>query len=182
MLAAGIVNESGLASAVLEEYVLGPTINLNFFWSPILGELELLGTDTRRQTNIDGLRALLATEQSALPAGLTPTMEEAGHIAASITESMLEQAFDMGERFVQATRAASAPGIIGPFALQCVIAAGPPKAFVVYDVSLRIPGSPGTKFTPYSAYRWGHEISVGERIAREVALARHAGRLADVCT
>lgn len=182
MLAAGVVTESGLAGAVLEEYVLGPTINLNFFWSPILGELELLGTDTRRQTNIDGMRGLLAAEQSALPAGSTPSMEEAGHIAATVTESMLEQAFDMGERFVRAARAARPPGIIGPFALQCVIAAGPPKSFVVYDVSLRIPGSPGTKFTPYSAYRWGEELSVGERIAREVVLARDAGRLADVCT
>ena len=182
MVAAGVVTESGLAGALLEEYVLGPTINLNFFWSPILGELELLGTDTRRQTNIDGMRALLAAEQSALPDGLTPSMEEAGHIAATVTESMLEQAFDMGERFVRAARAAREPGIIGPFALQCVIAAGPPKSFVVYDVSLRIPGSPGTKYTPYSAYRWGGELSVGERIAREVALARDAGRLTDVCT
>ena len=180
--AAGIVDERGLAGAVLEEYILGPTINLNFFWSPILSELELLGTDTRRQTNIDGVRSLLAAEQSALPADFTPSMEEAGHIAATLTESMLEQAFDMGERFVKAARDARAPGIIGPFALQCVIAAGPPKSFVVYDVSLRIPGSPGTKFTPYSAYRFGHELSVGERIAREVAMARDAGRLADVCT
>lgn len=182
LLKAGIVSESGLAGAVLEEYVLGPTINLNFFWSPILGELELLGTDTRRQTNIDGIRALLAAEQTALPPGLTVSMEEAGHIAATVTESMLEQAFEMGERFVQAARAARPPGIIGPFALQCVIAAGPPKSFVVYDVSLRIPGSPGTKFTPYSAYRWGQEMSVGGRIAREVAIARAAGRLADICT
>jgi 5-formaminoimidazole-4-carboxamide-1-(beta)-D-ribofuranosyl 5'-monophosphate synthetase len=182
MIAAGIVTESGLASAVLEEYVLGPTINLNFFWSPILGELELLGTDSRRQTNIDGMRALLAAEQSALPAEVIASMEEAGHIAATVTESMLEQAFYMGERFVEAARAASPPGIIGPFALQCVIAAGPPKTFVVYDVSLRIPGSPGTKFTPYSAYRWGREISVGERVAREIALARNARRLPDVCT
>jgi 5-formaminoimidazole-4-carboxamide-1-(beta)-D-ribofuranosyl 5'-monophosphate synthetase len=182
LLAGGVITEAGLTGAVLEEYVLGPTINLNFFWSPILGELELLGTDTRRQTNIDGLRSLLAAEQSALPAEVSASMEEAGHIAATVTESMLEQAFDMGERFVEAARAASPPGIIGPFALQCVIAAGPPKSFVVYDVSLRIPGSPGTKFTPYSAYRWGHELSVGERIAREVALARDAGRLPDVCT
>ena len=108
-------------------------------------------------------------------------MEEAGHIAATITEAMLEQACDMGERFVEATRATRAPGIIGPFALQCVIAAGPPKTFVVYDVSLRIPGSPGTKFTPYSAYRWGREISVGEQIAPEVALVHAAGRPADRC-
>jgi 5-formaminoimidazole-4-carboxamide-1-(beta)-D-ribofuranosyl 5'-monophosphate synthetase len=182
LLRAGVISEVGLAGAVLEEYVLGPTVNLNFFYSPMLGELELLGTDTRRQTNIDGARALLAIEQASLGGAFMPSMEEAGHIAATLTESMLEQAFDMGERFVAAARAARAPGIIGPFALQCVIAAGPPKSFVVYDVSLRIPGSPGTKFTPYSAYRWGREMSVGDRIAGEVLMARDAGRLSDVLT
>ena len=182
LLRAGVISEEGLAGAVLEEYVLGPTVNLNFFYSPMLGELELLGTDTRRQTNIDGARALLAIEQASLGGAFMPSMEEAGHIAATLTESMLEQAFDMGERFVAAARAARAPGIVGPFALQCVIAAGPPKSFVVYDVSLRIPGSPGTKFTPYSAYRWGREMSVGDRIAGEILMARDAGRLAEVLT
>ena len=181
-LAAGVVTHEGLEKAVLEEYILGPTINLNFFWSPITGELELLGTDTRRQTNIDGIRSLLAIDQAPLGAAFAASMEEAGHIAATMTESMLEQAFDMGERFVAAARALLPPGIIGPFALQCVIAAGPPKSFVAYDVSLRIPGSPGTKYTPYSAYRWGKEMSVGERIAKEVVMARDSGRLAEICT
>ncbi len=74
------------------------------------------------------------------------------------------------------------PGIIGPFALQCVIVAGPPKDFVCYDVSLRIPGSPGTRYTPYSAYRWGRDVSVGERIAMEIVMARDTDRLADVLT
>ncbi len=181
-LASGVVTQDGLDRAVFEEYVLGPTINLNFFWSPILGELELLGTDTRRQTNIDGIRSLLAVDQAPLGAAFTASMEEAGHIASTLPESMLEQAFEMGERFVTAARKMRAPGIIGPFALQCVIVAGPPKSFVVYDVSLRIPGSPGTKYTPYSAYRWGMEMSVGERIAKEVVLARDSGRLAEICT
>ena len=182
LVAAGVVTSAGLEGAVIEEYVLGPTINLNFFWSPMLGELELLGTDTRRQTNIDGVRSLLAADQASLGDSFSPSMEEAGHIAATLTESMLEQAFELGERFVRAAREACPPGIIGPFALQCVIASGPPKSFVVYDVSLRIPGSPGTKFTPYSGYRWGREISVGERIAREIVMARDADRLDDICT
>ena len=181
-LAAGVVTQDGLDKAVFEEYILGPTINLNFFWSPMTGELEILGTDTRRQTNIDGIRSLLAIDQAPLGAAFAASMEEAGHIAATITESMLEQAFDMGERFVAAARTLQPPGIIGPFALQCVIAAGPPKSLVVYDVSMRIPGSPGTKYTPYSAYRWGKEMSVGERIAKEVVMARDSGRLAEICT
>ena len=182
LLQQGLVTEAGLANAVFEEYVLGPSINLNFFWSPMLDDLELLGTDTRRQTDIDGARALLAADQAALGETFVPGMEEAGHIAATLTESMLEQAFDLGERFVRAAREMRPPGIIGPFALQCIIAAGPPKSFVVYDVSMRIPGSPGTKYTPYSAYRWGREMSVGERIAKEIVLARDAGRLADILT
>jgi 5-formaminoimidazole-4-carboxamide-1-(beta)-D-ribofuranosyl 5'-monophosphate synthetase len=109
-------------------------------------------------------------------------MEEAGHIATTLTESMLEKAFEMGEKFVRATQKADPPGIIGPFALQCVIVAGPPKRFICYDVSMRIPGSPGTRYTPYTAYRWGRDVSVGERIAMEVVMARDQDRLGEVLT
>ena len=181
LLADGMVTERGLLAARIEEYALGPSVNLNFFWSPVLGELELLGTDTRRQTNLDGLRAL-PPSQLAVADAIPVRMEEAGHIATTLTESMLEKAFDLGERFVAAAREANPPGVIGPFALQCIITAGPPKDFVVYDVSLRIPGSPGTRYTPYSAYRWGRDISVGERIAMEVVFARDADCLEHVLT
>jgi 5-formaminoimidazole-4-carboxamide-1-(beta)-D-ribofuranosyl 5'-monophosphate synthetase len=181
LIAAGIVTREGVASAVIEEFALGPTVNLNFFYSPMLGELELLGTDTRRQTNLDGLRGLPFSQAQQL-ADEPVRMEEAGHIATTLTESMLEKAFEMGERFVKATQAADAPGVIGPFALQCVIVAGPPKRFICYDVSLRIPGSPGTRYTPYTAYRWGRDVSVGERIAMEVVTARDANRLGEVLT
>ncbi len=128
LLAAGIVTREGIDGAVIEEFALGPTVNLNFFYSPLLDELELLGTDTRRQTNLDGLRGLPFSQAQQL-ADEPVRMEEAGHIATTLTESMLEKAFDMGEKFVRATQKADPPGIIGPFALQCVIVAGPPKEF-----------------------------------------------------
>lgn len=181
MMAEGVLSAAGLASARIEEYALGPAINLNFFYSPILGELELCGTDTRRQTNLEGFRNVPPSAFAAL-GGVSMRLEEAGHIAATVVESMLEPAFAMGERFVRAAREAQPPGIIGPFALQCIVAAGPPKELVCYDVSLRIPGSPGTRYTPYSAYRWGRDVSVGERIAMEVVMARDTNRLADVLT
>jgi 5-formaminoimidazole-4-carboxamide-1-(beta)-D-ribofuranosyl 5'-monophosphate synthetase len=181
LMESGIVSSDGLRDAVIEEFALGPTINLNFFWSPVLGELELMGTDTRRQTNRDGFIGLPFNQARDLAAE-PMRMEEAGHVAATLTESMLEKAFDLGERFVKAARTVDGIGVIGPFALQCVIVSGPPKDFVVYDVSLRIPGSPGTRYTPYSAYRWGRDVAVGERIAMELVWARDAGRLADVLT
>lgn len=177
----GMLNAEGLSDAVIEEYLLGPPVNLNFFYSPLLGELELMGTDTRRQTNLEGFRNVPPAVFEALR-DVPMRLEEAGHIAATLTESMLEKAFEMGERFVAAARETNAPGVIGPFALQCIIVAGPPKEFVCYDVSLRIPGSPGTRYTPYSAYRWGRDVSVGERIAMELVMARDANRLDDVLT
>ncbi len=181
LIASGMLTEAGLANAVIEEYALGPSVNLNFFYSPVLGELELSGTDTRRQTNLEGFKNVPPAVFDALR-NVPMRLEEAGHIAATLTESTLEKAYDMGERFVAAAREALAPGVIGPFALQCIIVAGPPKDFVCYDVSLRIPGSPGTRYTPYSAYRWGRDVSVGERIAMELVMARDSGRLGEVLT
>lgn len=181
LIAEGSLTAEALAAARIEEFALGPSVNLNFFYSPVLGELELSGTDTRRQTNLEGFRNVPPSALDALR-GVTLRMEEAGHIAATILESMLEPAFKMGERFVAASRELYPPGVIGPFALQCIVAAGPPKELVCYDVSLRIPGSPGTRYTPYSAYRWGRDVSVGERIAMEVVMARDTGRLEDVLT
>jgi 5-formaminoimidazole-4-carboxamide-1-(beta)-D-ribofuranosyl 5'-monophosphate synthetase len=181
LLESGTVTPEGLRGAVIEEFALGPTINLNFFWSPVLGELELMGTDTRRQTNRDGFVGLPYKQARDL-ADEPVRMEEAGHIAATLTESMLEKAFDLGERFVKAAKEVDGVGVVGPFALQCVIVSGPPKDFVVYDVSLRIPGSPGTRYTPYTSYRWGRDVSVGERIAMELVWAREQNRLAEVLT
>jgi 5-formaminoimidazole-4-carboxamide-1-(beta)-D-ribofuranosyl 5'-monophosphate synthetase len=177
----GVLSATGLASARIEEFVLGPSVNLNFFYSPILGELELSGTDTRRQTNLEGFRSVPPAALEAVR-GITMRLEEVGHVATTVVESMLEPAFEMGERFVRVARETQPPGVIGPFALQCIVAAGPPKELVCYDVSLRVPGSPGTRFTPYSAYRWGRDVSVGERIAMEVVMARDTKRLQDVLT
>jgi 5-formaminoimidazole-4-carboxamide-1-(beta)-D-ribofuranosyl 5'-monophosphate synthetase len=177
----GIVTAQALGEARIEEYALGPSVNLNFFHSPILGETELLGTDTRRQTNLDGFRSVPPAQLDRLR-DVPMRMEEAGHIATTMLESMLEKAFEMGERFVAAAREALSPGVIGPFALQCIIAAGPPKELICYDVSLRMPGSPGTRYTPYSSYLWGRDVSVGERLAMEVVMARDRGRLAELLT
>jgi 5-formaminoimidazole-4-carboxamide-1-(beta)-D-ribofuranosyl 5'-monophosphate synthetase len=181
LLRAGTVTEAGLREARIEEFALGPSVNFNFFYSPLLREVELLGTDTRRQTNLDGFRSVPPAQLDALRS-IPLRLEEAGHIATTVLESMLEKAFEMGERFVAAAQEAMPPGVIGPFALQCIIAAGPPKELICYDVSLRMPGSPGTRYTPYSSYLWGRDVSVGERLAMEVVRARDTGRLADIVT
>ena len=183
MIDKGVITEQSLSIAVIEEFILGPQLNLNFFYSPLTGELELLGTDTRRQTNLDGLLRLTAPEQEEVLKYVRPSYIENGHQSVTIKESLLEQAFDAGEKFVAATQKHYPPGIIGPFALQGAVSAGPPKEeFKVFDVSMRIPGSPGTMFTPYSGYLYGENMSVGRRVAREVKDAIAASRLVELLT
>ncbi len=183
MVSAGTITQQSLDIAVIEEFILGPQLNLNFFYSPLTGELELLGTDTRRQTNLDGLLRLTAPEQEEVLKYVRPSYIENGHQSVTIKESLLEQAFDAGEKFVAATQKHYPPGIIGPFALQGAVSAGPPKEeFKVFDVSMRIPGSPGTMFTPYSGYLYGENMSVGRRVAREVKDAIAADKLIELLT
>ena len=109
--------------------------------------------------------------------------EEAGHIAVTVLESMLDQAFEIGEKFVKATKEMVKPGIIGPFALQAVITPGPPKKeIIVFDVSPRMPGSPGISATPYGNYLYGYPLSMGKRVAIEIKEAISQNKLGQVTT
>ncbi len=201
----GAFTEGQLEKSVIEEFVVGVHVNFNFFYSPISNRLELLGTDTRRQTNFEGVTKLpaklqdevlsnnisykesqeksFARSRSSYENKITISYEEAGHIAVTILESMLEQVFEMGERFVEASKKFVPPGIIGPFALQSIIIPGPPKKdIIVIDVSPRMPGSPGISSTPYSSYLFGKPVSVGSRVAMEINEAVNLNRLEEIIT
>lgn len=169
LLSSKIINEESLEKAIIEEFIVGAPVNFNYFYSPLDDEIELMGTDMRRQTNLDGLLRLPAHEQIAVLQYLKPRMIETGHVAVTMKESLIEKAFDLGEKFVAITKAKASPGIIGPFALQGAITAEDGREdIVIFDVSMRIPGSPGTRYTPYSGYLYGDSLSYGERIAMEI--------------
>ena len=177
------ITQKALNKAIIEEYIIGAQINLNYFYSIITGELELIGTDTRRQTNLDGILRLPAKEQLEVLKYLNPTMIETGHIAVTAKESLLEKFFDIGEKFVAAAKKMHPPGIIGPFALQGAVSSEQGKEdIVIFDVSMRIPGSPGTMFTPYSGYLYRDSLSYGDRIAMEIKQAAAQNKLDLVCT
>jgi len=178
-----LVTREAIEKAVIEELIVGAYFNFNFFYSPLDGEIELLGIDIRRQTNLDGLLRLPATQQLEVLKYVEVRNIEVGHIACTIRESLLERAFELAERFVRVTQDAYPPGVIGPFALQSIVVPGPPhEEVIVYDVSVRVPGSPEVKFTPYSENLWGFPISVGRRIAMEIKEALRRDRLERVLT
>lgn len=169
MLNEGIISKDGLKNALIEEFVLGAPFNFNFFASPLTGELELLGVDTRRQTNLDGWLHLPAKEQLELSKFAKVNNIEAGHIACTIRESLLEKVYEMGEKFAKGVKKHYPDGLIGPFALQGALTSEEKgEEISIFDVSFRVPGSPGTRFTPYTGYLFNKSASVGNRIAYEI--------------
>jgi 5-formaminoimidazole-4-carboxamide-1-(beta)-D-ribofuranosyl 5'-monophosphate synthetase len=175
----GIISPEALKQAVIEEYVVGAKFNANFFWSPLSGEIELLGFDKRVQTDLDGVLDLPASEQLEL--NIPSQNIEIGHMGVTMRESQLEMIFAAGERFVETCKKEYPPGMIGLFALQGAVTKD--LKFYVFDVSPRVPGCPCVEPTsPYMKYKYGFEMGPGRRVAMEIKRALNAGRLADVVT
>lgn len=175
----GMISEEDLAKAKIEELLIGTYFNFNFFYSPLVDELQLMGIDRRLQTNLYDFVNYPARQQLEIDVALQNI--EVGHMAATIRESLLEKVFEVGERFVKVVEKEYPPGIIGPFALQSVINID--LEVVVYDVSLRMPGSPIIATTsPYSKHYFGEVVSMGRRVAMEIKKALEEERLEEVVT
>ncbi len=183
----GTITRADLASARIEEYILGPVFNFNFFFSPLAPRsegLELLGIDERRESTLDGLVRLPASQQLELPeSSRIPDFTIVGHGSLTVRESILEEVFRLGERFVDASQARYPPGILGPFCLQtCLDRDGHPT---VFDVAARIGGGTNIHLGvghPYANALYREPMSTGRRIALELRLARDTGRLKEIIT
>ena len=183
LLETGSIKEDDLKKARIEEFIVGAPFNFNFFYSPIHEELELLGIDKRRQTTLDGYLHMPADVQLEVLKKRQPRNIEAGHVACTIRESLLEHVFEQAEKFVRTVEKEYPPGLIGPFALQGAIDERDGKEqFVTFDISFRMPGSPGTRFTPYSGYLFRESISFGRRIAIEIKEAEKRKEIEKITT
>jgi len=175
----GIISRNDLDNASIEELSVGTYMNFNYFYTPISDVVDFIGIERRLQTNLHDFNALPAKQQLDLNIDLQNI--EVGHTPASIRESLLEKVITMGDKFVQAVKKEYPPGIIGPFSLQSVITKD--LDFIVYDVSLRVPGNPIVATTsPYTKYQYGITFGVGRRIAMEIRKAQDEDRLDEVVT
>lgn len=189
LLRAGVIDQESLDKARIERYVIGPVFNFNFFHSPLAarrGEepIELLGVDWRFESSLDGHVRLPAAQQLTLQGSQkVPEMNVVGHNTATVRESLLEDAFGLAERFVEAAKEHYAPGVIGPFCLQTCV--DKDLKFYIYDVAPRIGGGTNVHVGvghPYGNGLWRQPTSTGRRIAMEIARAAEMDRLADIVT
>ncbi len=187
LLEQGVITQDALACARIERYIIGPVFNLDMFYSPIeedMSKIELLGIDWRFETSLDGHVRLPAPQQMTLnDRQVTPEYTVCGHNSATLRESLLEDTFELAEKYVRATQKYYKPGIIGPFCLQTCV--DKDLNFYVYDVAPRVGGGTNVHVSvghPYGNTLWRRPMSTGRRAAMEIRRAIEQDRLSEIVT
>ena len=152
---------------VIQEYIIGVNLYLHYFYSPLTKSLEILSIDRRYETNVDGIGRIPLKGQEGL--AIDPSYVVVGNSPLTLRESLLPEAFDMGERIVKVSQELMEKGgLFGPFCLETVIT--PDQKFYAIEISCRIVA--GTNLfiegSPYSWLLYDEPMSTGKRIAREI--------------
>jgi 5-formaminoimidazole-4-carboxamide-1-(beta)-D-ribofuranosyl 5'-monophosphate synthetase len=142
--------------------------------------VELLGMDSRFESNIDGLVRIPAKDQMDI--GLDPSYVITGNHPVVMRESLLPQVFDIGDNLVEAAKELVKPGMNGPFCLQTMCTDN--LEIVTFEMSARVDGGTNTFMngSAYSYLLFGEEMSMGQRIAREIKNAITEDKLGDLIT
>jgi 5-formaminoimidazole-4-carboxamide-1-(beta)-D-ribofuranosyl 5'-monophosphate synthetase len=187
LISQGVIEKDFLKDARMEEYIIGPVFNLDFFYSPLeeKGEkLEFMGVDWRFESSLDGYARLPGKQQVELEEmGVLPEYTVCGHNSATIRESLLDKAFGLAETYIEATKKYYDPGVIGPFCLQTCV--DKDLNFKIYDVAPRIGGGTNVHMSvghPYGNTLWRKEMSTGRRLAMEVRRAIEQERIEEIIT
>jgi len=164
---------------VIQEYIVGVPMYIHYFYSPITGELEIMGMDKRYESNADSIGRIRAEDQ--LASNIHTSYTIVGNMPVVIRESMLPELFEMGERVVKTSRSLGAgKGLFGPFCLETIVTRK--LQVFVFEISARIVAgtNPYIEGSPYTALKYDVPMSTGRRIARDIKQAISEGRLPEV--
>ena len=155
---------------VVQQYVIGVTCYLHYFYSPLSDTVELMSIDRRYETNVDGLGRIPSQYQHSMQ--IDPSYVVVGNSSLVLRESLLPEAYAMGDRIIAASKKCiDRRGLIGPFCLETVIT--PDQRFYAMEISCRIVAGTNlfTEGSPYSWLTYDEPMSTGRRIAREIKVA-----------
>ena len=201
----GYLNKECLEGARLEQIVLGPHANFNFFFSPLnakeeWGDVddtfaklydvsledgrthlanEFLSIDERRETVLDGLKRLPIDVQQKIKK--VPSFEVTCHLVMSLRESLLKDVHKFADAFLFATRQHEPPGIIGAWCLQTLITwskiPGPAIEYGLYDVPKDKEAYMHVPVTQDVALRHGGGTNVHMGIGSQYANVKYGRRM-----
>jgi len=178
LIAQGIINAD--EELYIQEYSAGVLAYLQYFYSPLKDELEFFGIDKRHESDIEGLGRIPASVQ--LENDKIPSFNVIGNSPMVLRESLLDEVYSMGERFVEASKRLVKPGMNGPFCIEGVYDEN--AKFTSFEFSARIVA--GTNIymdgSPYTTLLYNEPMSMGRRIAREVKNATESNQLDKITT
>lgn len=163
----------------IQEFVSGARYYPHYFYSVFEagglkaggGRLEMLGVDKRIEPIDESYRGLPNVPEEFFDYTVT------GNQPVILRESLLPEVLKMGVSVVAASIKMFDPGMIGPFSLETIY--HPKRGFTVFEISARIVA--GTNLypegSPYSAYIFEEQMSMGRRIAREIRVGIKRGAL-----
>ena len=170
----------GDSDLYLQEYVMGVLAYLQFFYSPLTGNLEFFGVDKRHESDIEGLARIPAPQQMGMD--YISSFNVIGNSPMVLRESLLDEVYQMGERFVLASKRLVKPGMNGPFCIEGVY--DQDGKFWSFEFSARIVA--GTNIymdgSPYSTLIHDVPMSMGRRIAKEIKTAAKSKKLEKITT
>ncbi|KAG2477828.1 MAG: 5-formaminoimidazole-4-carboxamide-1-(beta)-D-ribofuranosyl 5'-monophosphate synthetase [Nitrosopumilales archaeon] len=174
----GIINSD--SDLYIQEYASGVLAYLQYFYSPLNEKLEFFGVDKRHESDIEALARIPAEVQ--MNSDKVPSFNVIANSPLVLRESLLDEVYSMGERFVEASKKLVSPGMNGPFCIEGVYDEN--ATFKTFEFSARIVA--GTNLyidgSPYSTLLYDEPMSMGRRIAREVKLASEGNQLDKITT
>ena len=178
MISKGVISQD--ETLYIQEYVGGVLAYLQFFYSPLRDELEFFGADQRHESDIEGLARIPSEQQ--LKTDRVPSFNVIGNSPLVLRESLLDEAYTMGENFLRAAKQMVPPGMNGPFCIEGVY--DDEARFTSFEFSARIVA--GTNIymdgSPYYTLLFDEPMSMGRRIAREIGNAVKSGQLKEITT
>jgi len=87
---------------VIQKYIVGVTLYIHYFYSSLSNQIEVLSMDRRYETNADGIGRIPSHIQDMAP--IDPSYVVVGNSPLVLRESMLPEAYDMGERIVATSK------------------------------------------------------------------------------
>lgn len=174
----GLINDQTLEEARIEEFIIGPYFNCNGWASGLKKDKskeqklekgvnwlslekdpfeeptvdwDFVGFGQRIQTNSSGFLNLPAKIQLQIGDKIKIKNEEIGHTMATMRESKMDEVIGSLPKFLKVAEEIYPPGMIGLFGLQGAIPINPQTNipdWVVFDVSMRVPGDPAITASP----------------------------------
>ena len=164
------LNKESLENARVEQIVLGPHANFNFFFSPLNAEEEwgdvddalakiygvsvekarfmlaneLMSIDERRETILDGLKRLPVDVQRKIEEHMNPSFEVTFHALISVRESLIKDVLKVANQLLLSLAKYEPPGIIGAWCLQTLVTWDKPSRYN-YTPSIKMDFTLGTE-------------------------------------